>query len=372
MKLTELKINGFKSISPEGQTITFGDINILIGANASGKSNLLSFFSMLNYMTTQSLQLFVGEKGGANTLLYFGAKHTPRLSAELIFKEDYKEDNYSFALSHAAGDTLIFTEESIDWKLSNESTYKNISLGAGHKETNLVEESLRGGTASKIVLNLLRNCRFFHFHDTSSSSNIRNISHIDDNHYLRHDAGNIASFLYALKNAKRFYSHYIRIVEHIQQIFTQFSDFVITPSPHNPNGILLNWRGKDSEYFLGPHQISDGSLRFIALTTLLLQPKELIPNVIVLDEPELGLHPYAISVLASMIRIAAINTQVIVATQSPRLVDEFETKHIIVSDWNESKQCSEFSRLDQDYLSDWLEDYCLSQLWEKNVLGGKP
>ncbi len=158
----------------------------------------------------------------------------------------------------------------------------------------------------------------------------------------------------------------------IRLVFPFFGDFVLKPSPSNEKYILLNWEEKGRpDYLFGPHQLSDGTLRFMALTALFLQPTEKMPSVIVLDEPELGLHPYAISVFAGLVKSVATNTQVILATQSTRLVDEFEPDQIVVLELDE-KSGTQCKRLETEKLSEWLEDYSLSELWEKNIFGGRP
>jgi predicted ATPase len=176
-----------------------------------------------------------------------------------------------------------------------------------------------------------------------------------------------------LKNASDEYrSYYDRIVEKIRYILPQFGDFVLEPREINPATILLNWHEAASDYLFGPHQISDGALRFMALATLLLQPPERLPKIIIIDEPELGLHPQAIDLLGTMILSAGMHTQIIIATQSPRLLDSFSYEDVVVAEWNNADNYSVFRHLDESELSQWLDEYSLSQLWDKNVLGGQP
>ena len=187
------------------------------------------------------------------------------------------------------------------------------------------------------------------------------------------DAGNIAAVLYLIKNKKDYQPYYKRIVQYVRRILPQFDDFILEPMALNQSYIRMNWkRVGEPDYVFGPEQLSDGSIRFIALATLFLQPPELLPNVIIIDEPELGLHPQAIDALASMIRLASRYSQIILATQSPRIVDNFEPENIIVAENDKVSGSSLFSRLDNEKLKDWLEEYSLSQLWEKNLLGGLP
>ncbi|MBD5461239.1 MAG: AAA family ATPase [Lachnospiraceae bacterium] len=191
-----------------------------------------------------------------------------------------------------------------------------------------------------------------------------------DGTYLRSDGGNIAAFLYNMRENPDFTKYYERILRYIRIVLPQFYDFVLEP---NPNGYLpLNWRQAGCEEIFGPHQFSDGALRFVALTTLLLQPAVTAPMTIILDEPEIGLHPYAISILAKEMRMASKTSQIIVSTQSPLLLNEFSCKDVITAEYDSVNQCSVLKRHKEAELREWLDEYTLSELWEKNVLGGLP
>lgn len=375
LRLTNINLKGYKSISSNGQDIPFEEITIFIGANGSGKSNIVSFFQMLNYMTTGALQTYIGKSGYADSLLYYGSKKTNRLKSELTFSDNNSTDKYSFTLSHAAGDTLIFTEETIYWLRKNNPKPFTITLVPGLKESGLLAYSKNtdpAGKVTKIIFKLLKHCQVFQFHDTSKEAKIRNSGYINDCEFLRSDGGNLAAFLYAIKKNKDGEKYYNRIVRYIKSAMPQFKDFVLSPSSQNDNYIILNWMENDSDYLFGPHQISDGSLRFMALATLLLQPPATLPSVIILDEPELGLHPSAISLLAGMVKTASQHCQIILATQSTGLIDEFDANSIVVVDRDEEGKCSIFKKLDEKNLQEWLEKYSLSELWEKNIFGGKP
>ena len=376
LKLSNIHLSGFKSIDSEGQDIPIGDITVLLGANGSGKSNLLSFFKMLNYMTTGALQEYIGKSGFADSLLYYGSKETSRLQADILFTSSTARDNYKFTLSHARGDTLIFTDENIVWHDTDNPTPYKSGFELGLKESGLVtyckENDDPTARIAKVIYALLKGCRVFQFHDTSNEAKIRNSGYINDGGYLRSNGGNLAAFLYSMKHQKDGEKYYQRIVRYIKMAMPQFQDFVLEPSPRNENYILLNWLENGSEYLFGPHQISDGSLRFMALATLLLQPPKTLPNVIILDEPELGLHPSAISVLTGMIKAASQNSQIILATQSTRFVDEFEANSIVIVERDDKKRCSVYKKLEEAKLAEWLERYSMSELWEKNVIGGRP
>jgi len=360
--LTSITIEGFKSIKK--QTIPLKQITILIGANGAGKSNFVSFFKMLNCMMTGGFRVFVGTEGGADSILHYGSKITPVLNASLKLVDGQHNNEFNFSLVLSVRDTLIFSKESAVFD------GKPRDFRGGQSESVLSEERNPENFALKDYFSA---CRFFQFHDTSNTAHIRKSTYIERNRYLFSDAGNLAAYLYMLKNkSDEYQKYYNRIVEKIRYIMPQFWDFVLEPEELNSANILLNWREKSSDYLFGPHQISDGALRFMALATLFLQPPECLPKIIVIDEPELGLHPQAIDLLSNMIECAGEHTQIIAATQSARLLDSFDCENILVAERDKINNCSEFKTFTESELDKWLEEYSLSQLWEKNILGGQP
>lgn len=367
MKLTEVEIKGYKSIDPQGQKISLGGVAVLLGVNGSGKSNLVSFFKMLNYMMTNNFQAFVG-RYGVERLLYYGPKNSDSISFVLRFDDGDVRDDYEVKISYALPSRLFISEEKILYfREGNDKPYINDLCHGAAPELALLEDKSK---PSRFVKTLLTGIRAYQFHDTSDESHIRGDSYIDNAKYLLSDAGNLAAFMRSLKITPNYKRHYDRIVSHIKSVMPQFGDFSLDPRPGNENYVRLNWMERGGNgYIFGPDQISDGSLRFMALAALLLQPKETMPKLIVIDEPELGLHPSAIAELACMVKTASANAQILLATQSPRLVDEFDANQIVVVERDRKRRRSIFTRKSDEELSDWLQDYSLSELWEKNVLG---
>ena len=366
--LRKVEIKGFRSIKQT--TLELGSLNVLIGANGAGKSNFVAFFKMLNELMAGRLQEYVGRMGRAQSVLHFGPKVTPQLEGLLEFEAGDSVDTYHLRLFHAANDTLIFAEETLDYKKEGWQGPPRLpmSLGGGHFETKIGDLAAQGNSTAKVFRHILNKCRVYHFHDTSATSQIRQTNYINDNRGLMADGGNLAAMLYAyrLKNEVV----YKRIVSTIQKVMLDFEDFDLEPSRLNANDISLNWRRRGREYLFGPHQISDGTLRAMAIVTLLLQPEEDLPGVIILDEPELGLHPHAIEIVAGLMRAVSIKTQAIVATQSQTFLNFFEPGEVITVD---TTQCeSVFRRLNPDEYKEWLEDYTIGELWQRNVLGGGP
>ncbi len=362
--IKSVHVQGFKSL--RDATVDLGPINVLIGANGAGKSNFLSVFHMISFMMAGELQTFVGAGGRASSLLHYGPKRTPQLSVELTFQTDNGESGYKFRLAHAAPDSLIFVEEAAQFERPGDKP-QLVQMGAGHWES-AIFETARTNKIAGVVQFLLRSCKVFQFHDTSATSPLRQARYIDDGRYLRTNGGNLAAVLYRLRNQRREY--YDRIVGTIRHVAPFFKDFSLEPASDNPREIFLNWRDEDPEGLFGPHLLSDGTLRAMALITLLLQPEDELPQVILIDEPELGLHPYAIEVIGGLMRSAAAHAQVIVATQSTKFVDQFEPSEIVVAQRHGVE--TQFSRLDSNKLAEWLNEYSVGELWEKNVLGGRP
>lgn len=370
MKLRELHLKGFKSIDADaGQRIPFGDVTVLLGANGSGKSNVVSFFKMLNFMTSGSLNRYVA-KYGVSRLFFYGTKTTKSVFFELKFEDDAAVDTYSSEFFYGLPDKLLVAGERVIFHRKGREEPQEYVLESAGTESALGADSR---DASRAVCSLLSGIRAYQFHDTSETAKIKDRGYVDDARYLRHDAGNLAAFLKMLKDTAAYARYYTRIVRHIQRVMPQFGDFDLEPVPGNKDYVRLNWKDSSgSGYLFDPHQISDGSLRFMALATLLLQPPDLLPKFIVLDEPELGLHPAAIAELSGMVKIAAQNAQVLLATQSTRLVDEFEPENLVIVERDAANHHSVFRKLPVEELQDWLERYSLSELWEKNVLGGQP
>ncbi|MEW4490958.1 AAA family ATPase [Thalassoglobus sp. JC818] len=366
--LKQIRLKGWKSI--KDQTIDLTPLTVVIGANGAGKSNLLSLFRMLNAMfaNTPGFRNYVGLNGFSDSLLHYGTKQTPIAEMELTFQTDTGDTVYFVRWAAASGGTLIFTDERVTFHRTGGTTPVVVELGAGHSESNLMKTADDGNQTARVCLHLLRSCRLFHFHDTSENSGARQPCYIEANRFLQPEAGNLAAMLYLFREKQP--TAFRRITGTVRQMVPDFDGFVLEPSKLNEKQILLNWTHKGRDYEFGPHQLSDGSLRFIALATLLLQPSDNLPLLIALDEPELGLHPSALEVLSGMAQAASVNSQLLFATQSSILLDHFEPENVVVV--NCSDGVSEFKRLNAADLEAWRADYTLGEIWEKNVIGGGP
>ncbi len=370
--LDRIRIKGFKSIRE--MDLELNKLNVLIGANGSGKSNFIKVFTLLNQILNGNLQNYVARSGGADRLLYYGQKTTQ----EIELRSTFGQNGYDVRLGATADDNLYFGREQIWYHDYHRYTQPlRITLGSGHQETELFEESRKYNhrVIADYVIENIKSWKLYQFHDTSDTARVKLTSDIGDNQFLRPDAANLAAYLYRLQETE--YDYYSRIVRTIRKVTPFFDDFDLHPSALNPGKIQLEWREIDSDQYFNASMLSDGTLRFMSLATLLLQPEADLPDTILIDEPELGLHPFAITMLAGLLRSAATKTQVIVATQSVPLVNQFIPEDIIVVDRIDGQ--STFTRLREASIESWLKStdeqgmgYSVGDLWEKNVIGGRP
>ena len=352
--LDKLTIKGFKSIKSL-EDFELKNLNVLIGGNGAGKSNFVEFFQFMKAMMAENLASYVMNLGGCDDLLFNGPQTTPRLEVELYFNKDI---NYTCVMRPTNGEKFIIENE----------IYPAHDMFGGF-ETSLLEvkedKSHPDWVTCEELYQLISGFSVYHFHETGATAPMRRSEIIQDNHRLRFNASNIAPFLHNLCDTHK--DAYQQITNTIQLVCPFFDKFVFEPVGDKQK-VNLSWRQRGSDYPLQPYHFSDGTIRFICLTTALLQPT--FPSTIILDEPELGLHPFAIEILAELIEAASRHTQVIISTQSPLLVDCFSAEDIIVVNRKNGASC--FERLNQNDLSSWLEDYSLGELWRKNVINGSP
>lgn len=363
-KLDSITIRGFKSIA--SAEVELGQLNVVIGPNGSGKSNFIGAFSFLHAIREGQLQDYVSRAGGAEKVLHFSSRITREVFVRVSFQE--RVNQYDITLVPTASDSLLPSLEYVYfWEDKEKYSEPYFELLPRYGQEAGISNPKAVKTADWIRAHL-GSWRLYHFHDTSFSSPMRKTADVNDNRFLRPDASNLAAFLHFL--SQKHETSYSLIRSTVQRVAPFFDDFTMAPEALNPDKIRLEWRHRGSDAYFDAASLSDGTLRFIALATLFLQPEQLRPSIILIDEPELGLHPYAITMLASLVKQAAARTQVIISTQSSLLLDHFDPEDVLVADRRD--ESTQFSRLDPKQLAHWLEDYSLGQLWEKNELGGRP
>jgi predicted ATPase len=360
--LETISLSGYKSIRELKDFRLTNGLNVLIGANGSGKTNFIRFFELLGHLMdpppkgNKGLQNYVSARGRADAFLFRGMKVTPQMVAHLKFGRN----EYNFTLKAADDRSLFFADESAPFDGWYGRTENN--QGSGHKESGVARS--QGTAALKWVFDTIRDWRVYHFHDTSPSAPVMGLCNVVDNDILHSNAANLAAFL--MRMAQTHPTHYAQVEEKVRQVAPFFGAFVLKEVAAGQTQLL--WKDRYSDLLYYPHQLSDGTLRYICLATLLLQPNP--ASTVIIDEPELGLHPYAIKLLASLLHEAGQRGQLIVSTQASLLLDELTPEQVIVVNHHDGE--SRFERPNSGKLSAWLKEYTLGQLWEKNELGGLP
>jgi len=368
--LEKLSVRGFKSIR-ELDDFRLENLNVFVGANGAGKSNLIELFRMLLAIMENNFVQYILAHNGADGFLFNGPKVTSSIHAEFIFAShnDYAKHshNYSFdAIPTNDGRNFVLTRASVS-KTNHHRSYDPAEESVLRDEKVEGYEYLDRKGSVDLVREAISNWMIYHFHDTSASAPMRRYEIVEDCHRLRSDASNIAPFLRKMKNDPDLSSYYREIKNSVRLVIPFFDDFRLDAHKlGEATKVALSWQQKGSDFPMQPYHLSDGSIRFICLATALLQPSP--PSMIIIDEPELGLHPEAIGILGELIEDAAKRTQVVIATQSPLLLDQFAIEDIIVVNRRDGQ--STFERLERENYDQWLKDYSLGQLWTKNVIQG--
>ena len=366
--LKKVDIENFKSIRK--QSIELKKLNVLVGQNGAGKSNFISLFKFIERLVDQQLSDYIFKSGGINHFLFNGFETSEYLEVhlELGHSESSQSNVYGLKLLSNGEDYRISEEYVGYW---NKEEYTDPICGYFSESTRKesIIKSLNTPVAD-YVRSYLRDLKVYHFHDTSDNSSLKLPQALEDVYTFRSEAENLAPFLFWLKNEH--YDHYFRVVESIKLVYPQFNDFELAESPTAQGKMVLRWSEKGTNNVFTVKQISDGTLRFICLATLLSTPQSsAIPGTIILDEPELGLHPFAIHVLAELIKKASLQRQIILATQSVTLINYFHPDDLLIVERKDDGE-TVFVRKEADSLEAWLEDYTLGELWESNLLGGRP
>lgn len=364
--IRSLTLKGYKSIR-DLEGFKLDDVNVLIGANGSGKSNFVSFFYLLRELVAGRLEKAINKAGGADKQLFLGPKVTEKIECRL----EFGWNSYAFTLEPTTDNRLIFGEERIEYQPDEGMQTQSVdhSLGEGHSESKLksIRKDERYFAIAQHVYKAVSSWTVYHVHDTCETAKMRRYGAVEDNERLRPDAGNLAAFLNLLRDENP--PTYKLIVDTVKLVAPFFKDFKFRPRKDKEGDVIqLEWKQVGSDYPFHPNQLSDGTIRFIALTTALLQPNP--PATVLIDEPELGLHPYALEILGSLIQQAQERTQLIVSTQSATLLNYFEPDQIVIVERGEGE--SKFRRIQEKELTSWLKDYTLGELWQKNIYGGGP
>ncbi len=368
--LVRVRIRGLASI--EDAEFEPGRLTVLVGANGSGKSNVLRALRLVQMLRIRRLQRFVAGEGGAAALLHGGPRRTRAIELELEFRQRENRNLYRCRLGLASGDTLVFEDEVVGFDAGRYPGrgFHEMSLGGGHRESVLRDHRKEHAIYRTVNFRLSR-LTFFHFQDASMSSALRTHPRAADDRFLRSDGYNLPAYLLHLAESDEEADRkaWRRITRLVRRVVPGIVELVPTRVGEHGNAVRLEWIDDRGER-LGVHQLSDGSLRAIALITTLAQPAERLPGFISIDEPELGLHPAAIALIAELARSVSERTQVLFATQSTAFLDHFEADEVLVTERRDG--ATHLVRPDREELRAWLDTHTLSQAFAKGLIGGRP
>jgi predicted ATPase len=362
--IQQIHIAGFCSL--KHVVLEPGRLTLLIGPNGAGKSNLLQALRLIPLLRTRSLQSYVADHGFGAALLHYGPKTTDAIEIGVLISDQGSSYRYDARLAFAPDDSLYFQTENAAC-LHPDGSWVISTLGGGHRESKLLVASPEDQTVAAVNRWLAR-MTFYHFHDTSAQSKLRTHARREDDRYPRSDGSNLAAYLLRLKDSDQDADRksWQRINRHCRHIAPAIKEL----DPVAVNGsVRLDWLDDRDQRF-GCHQLSDGTLRALALITVLSQPTERLPRLISIDEPELGLHPAAIALIAELCRSICRHTQIVLSTQSTELIDHFMVDEVVVVEREEG--ATSLKRLKKPDLRLWLEDYSLRDLYAKGVIGGTP
>jgi predicted ATPase len=373
-RLQSVSIEGFKSIRSLKDFSLNPGLNVLIGANGAGKSNFLNFFHLLKHMDERELDQYVKKMGRADSFFFQGASVTKEIKARLSL--EFLE--FSFTLLPTLDGSLIVEstrmssvrrELSETCKPPDPSDVKNQALGAKFDDLKGVSAPPNPAVPYGSIGEFLELCQICDFRDTAPFSSLRKDASVCNDKKFLADGSNLPAFLLSLQKGES--GVYRKIRTAVKLIMPGFDDFALEPEENealNDKFVRLRWRQKGSGHLFQPWQMSDGSLRFLALSVALLQPNP--PTLIVIDAPELSLHPESLATLAGFMHEAAYNSQLIVTTQSPDLLNAMEPEDVVTVNMRNGE--SIFERLNRADLADWLNDYTIGDLWWKKVIQAGP
>jgi predicted ATPase len=349
-----LRLSGWRSIVDE--TIELGPLNVVVGGNGSGKSNLLSVFRVLNAMIGGRLQsLFAADRAvddATDDWIHHGVNRAKAIAVSLVLQTRTGVSTYGAAWERAGDGRMPFVDERIGFmRDGREEPYQRL-LGDGHLETQLSDVSNRGDHTARVIHNFLARSRFYSFSDLSADSLVRRPCPVQQNRFLAPNGQNAAAVLW------RYQREHPDVFERIEAVVRQAFPEIQSILPRlSPDGKLvsIDWKRRGTGNRFSLHTVSNGAILFLLMAMLTCQPSAELPLIMAIEEPELGLSPRGIDQLAELMRQASQECQILVTTHSPYLVDACDTEHVIVA--SQQNHQSQFRRLSDTALEAWLDEY---------------
>jgi len=382
----QLSVDSFRRLCNVG--LELRPLTVLIGANGTGKTSVLDVFSLLASSAQGSLSKAISDLSGLSAVITYDRERDLSLGIS-ISVPDHEPLDYRLRLT-LQGAGYVIAEENLSQQPDSDTPglapveyivsegseveFRDPSprvqvFSPWHRtslETSLFQvprtirevEDFRGKLAS---------CTYYHLMDVNERSPVRLpqvLQPAASSSLPGRDGENLVSCLYNLREMDR--DRFESIADSLRAAFPTFERLDFPPVAAGM--LAMTWREKNFSRPLYMHQLSEGMLRFLWLTTLLASPG--LTALTLLDEPEVSLHPELLSLLAGLLREAANRTQLIVATHSDRLVRFLKPAEVVVIDSTEDGM-AQLTWADQLDLGEWLAEYTLDEVWRMGRMGGR-
>lgn len=380
-KIKEIHIAGFRRL--RDIHIEMRPMMVLIGANSVGKTSILDAMSLLSASAAGKMNTALNSIGGVADLATRGQERKITLGAEmdcpgynpLHYQLDVETRGQGYAipcetLTQEGGDKYNAPFKHIDSNNENTSYFDQIEkkLVRPNWEHNPLESSLsqvpKMFQQPEEFRRTLSSISQYHVLDVGPRSPVKLPQQMKPARLPGEDGEDLVSFLYNLRESDR--HRYETIEDTLRAAFPGFECLNFPPAAAGM--ISLTWKEKQFKDPFYAHQLSEGTLRFLWLVSLLQSPN--LSAVTMIDEPEVSLHPELLSLLTDCLREASQSTQLIVATHSDRLIRFLEPHEVVVMDVDEDG-CAQVQWADQMDLEKWLKEYSLDEVWRMGQMGGR-
>ena len=392
MKIEELKIQGYRSL----YDVTWkpGDLNVLIGPNASGKTNFLNFLKFLSLSAEGKLGDFIRKEGGFKAIswdedgrnimtklkIISARRKTEPMSCYLLYIMGVKNKFFvleeylgkvfrgksALSISDKLTKDFVFSRRFRDSTIINEKTNRKIDLVVDTPDESLLSSGTGPFTPNKKINEFMKyfsSWSVYHTFSTDQNAQIRMPSVSRYEYQVASDGQNLISVLHTLYTTDREFKKELNNAMKVA-FGDDFDELVFPPDADQRVQLRLRWKSLKKERSAA--DLSDGTLRFLLLMAVLANPKP--APLIAIDEPEIGLHPSMLPIIAEFAVEASRKTQVIFATHSPEFLGAFRDTipTTTVAKLNEGK--TELKTINGEDLSKWLKEYTLGELMKTGEL----
>jgi len=379
MFISRLRVHGFKRL--QHMEVGLSDLTVLVGPNSSGKTALLEAVRVLSRSADRALAQAVADLGGMVAVMSRGGDGLGPHFALRVPVTSSRVALYELTLRTVQSTHEVETEEL--WSGLAGVEHADLAFGFGllhgvrvvdpelrgwdprlglERQETLLSDRPPGGSWVDELRAALASIAFYGPVDAGPDAPIRLPQQVRPARLPRPSGEYLASTLQYKRSRDRWM--FDRLEGVLRTAYPGFEGLDFEPVA--AGSIMLTWSERGKVYYA--NELSEGTLRFLLLASLLLTTE--LPALVLIDEPEVSLHPELLCLLSDLLQDASSRTQLLVATQSPELISWLKPEQIVVLDLDDEGWC-QATPGDQLNLEDWLKDYTLGQLWTKGVIGGR-